>query len=223
MKSWFGLERLPPLVAILRGLRPDEAEAVGGALVEAGIRLIEVPLNSPEPLDSIGRLARSFGEDSVIGAGTVLTPAAVEAVADAGGRMIVSPNVDATVIQTALGRGLEIIPGFATPTEAFAAAAAGATRLKLFPGSAFGPGYVRAVRDVLPGAVEIWAVGGAGADNLSDWMAAGCSGIGVGGALFRPGDAPQTVNARARALVAAWSQIQGEAQARRLVAARGLP
>lgn len=193
-----------PIVAILRGLHPDEAVAVGGALVAAGVRLIEVPLNSPDPLDSIHTLANAFGREALIGAGTVLSPEAVDGVADAGGRLIVTPNSDPRVIVRARARGLEAMPGFATPSEAFVAIGEGARRLKLFPASAFGPSYLAAIRDVLPGDVGIWAVGGARADNLGAWIAAGAAGIGVGGGLYRPGDTAETVEERARALVAAW-------------------
>lgn len=206
MKAWFDLQDAPPIVAILRGLRPDEAETVGGALIEAGIRLMEVPLNSPEPLDSIARLARAFGTDCVIGGGTVLSSQAVEDVANAGGRLIVSPNVDPSVIRTALDHAMEVFPGFSTPTEAFAAVSAGARRLKLFPGGAWGPDYVRSIRDVLPRDVEVWAVGGADVGNLKAWMASGCAGIGIGGALYRPGDTPGLIGLRARGLVDAWRQ-----------------
>ena len=193
----------PPIVAILRGLHPDEAIAVGEALVTAGVRLIEVPLNSPDPFDSIRILAAAFGGVALIGAGTVLTPEAVDAVADEGGRLIVAPNSDPRVIARALARGLEPMPGFATPSEAFVAIQAGARRLKLFPANAFGPAYLKAIGEVLPGGVGIWAVGGARPDNIGEWIAAGAAGIGIGGGLYRPGDTAETVGERAAALVAA--------------------
>jgi len=193
----------PPVAAILRGLRPDEAEAHGRALIEAGLRIIEVPMNSPHPLESVRLLARVFDGEAVIGAGTVLTAAVVDQVADAGGRIVVSPNTDASVIGRAVQRGLEPLPGFQTPSEAFRAIGAGARRLKLFPAGPLGPKHLKAVKDVLPREVEIWAVGGAGADDAGDWLAAGAAGLGVGGSLYKPGDQPEIVGERARALVAA--------------------
>ena len=194
----------PPVMAILRGLRPEDALAIGGALVEAGLRLIEVPLNSPAPFDSIARLQDAFGDVACIGAGTVVDAGAVERLAGTGARLLVSPHTDAALVARAVALGLEPMPGIATPTEAFLAIGAGARRLKVFPAVAFGPGYVRALRDVLPRDVALWAMGGAGAANLHDWLAAGCEGIGVGSSLFRPGDEAAAVGARARALVAAW-------------------
>jgi 2-dehydro-3-deoxyphosphogalactonate aldolase len=194
----------PPIVAILRGIRVEEAVAVGRALVAAGIRIIEVPFNSPEPELSIAGLAEALGMDAVIGGGTVLTPEAADRLADAGGRIMVSPNTDAAVIARGLARGMEPMPGFVTPTEAFAAVAAGARRLKLFPASAYGPGYLKALREVLPSDAKLWAVGGTGAANIGEWLAAGAEGIGVGGALYRAGDSADAVAEKASALVAAW-------------------
>jgi 2-dehydro-3-deoxyphosphogalactonate aldolase len=163
-----------------------------------------VPLNSPEPFDSIARLQAAFGDVACIGAGTVVDAASVERLAGTGARLMVSPNTDAALIARAIGLGLEPMPGFHTPTEAFLAIGAGARRLKVFPSVAFGAGYVRAIREVLPRGVALWAVGGAGAANLHEWLDAGCEGIGVGSSLFRPGDEAAAVGARARALVAAW-------------------
>lgn len=197
----------PPVVAILRGLTPDSAVAIGAALIEAGIRLIEVPLNSPDPLDSIERLVGAYRDQATIGAGTVLDPADVDRIADIGGEMIVSPNTNMAVIERTVARGLESLPGFMSPTEAHAAVAAGATRLKLFPATALGTAHLKAVREILPKHVDTWAVGGTGAANLAEWIAAGAGGIGVGGALFRPGDTAEQVGARARELVAAWRNI----------------
>lgn len=194
----------PPIVAILRGLRPDAAEPVAAALVEAGIRMIEVPLNSPDPIDSIGIIARALGDRALIGAGTVLTTDQVDAVAGVGGRLIVSPNMNPSVIAHSVATGLLPMPGIFTPTEAFAAIAAGASRLKLFPASSFGPAFLKAVREVVPSTVRLWAVGGTGAGNIGEWTAAGAEGIGVGGALYRAGDDPAQVGERAAALVAAW-------------------
>ena len=195
---------LPPIVAILRGVKPDEVVDIAAALVGAGVGAIEVPLNSPDPLESIRRLCEAFGDQALCGAGTVLTTDAVEAVAKAGGKLIVTPNTDPTVIAHAVTRGLTVMPGFATPTEAFAAIKAGARALKLFPAGTFGPGHVKAVKDVLPRDVAVYAVGGVGAGNLEAWRAAGVGGIGVGGELYRPGDRPADVAERAARLVAAW-------------------
>ena len=194
----------PPVVAILRGLTPAEAPAVGAALVAAGIRCIEVPLNSPEPFESIARLQAAHGDAACIGGGTVLDVAAVERLASTGARIMVSPNIDPQVIAHAVALGLEPMPGFLTPSEAFVALRAGARRLKIFPSAAFGTAYVRAIREVLPPGADLWAVGGAGAANLHEWLDAGCEGIGVGGALYRAGDPAEVVGARAQALVEAW-------------------
>ena len=152
----------PPIVAILRGVTPGEILAVAGALVAAGIRAIEVPLNSPDALTSIGLLCAAHGDKVLCGAGTVLSPRAVEDVAAAGGRLIVTPNTDPEVIAHAVALGLTVMPGFATPSEAFTAVKAGARQLKLFPAGTFGPGHIRAVRDVLPREVAVYAVGGVG-------------------------------------------------------------
>ncbi|RVT44003.1 2-dehydro-3-deoxy-6-phosphogalactonate aldolase [Sphingobium algorifonticola] len=199
----------PPVMAILRGVRPDEAVAIGTALVAAGIRLIEVPFNSPEPERSIRALAQALGDVAAIGGGTVLSAEMVDTLVAAGGRFMVSPNSDPAVIACACARGLEAMPGCLTPTEAFAALGAGARRLKLFPGSAFGPAYIGTLRDVLPAGTGLWAVGGVGAANLAEWRARGIDGIGVGGALYRPGDDAATVGARAAALVTAWRAADG--------------
>lgn len=193
----------PPVVAILRGIRPDEAVAVGEALVGAGIRLIEVPLNSPEPLSSITELQRAFGHEALIGAGTVLTAEAVDAVCDTGARLIVTPNTDPAVIARAVARNAEVMPGFVTPSEAFAAVAAGARRLKLFPAGSLGMRHLKAIREVLPAAVGVWAVGGVSANNAAAWRAAGAQGIAAGGNLYRPGKSVAEVGETARQLVAA--------------------
>lgn len=197
--------RPPPIVAILRGVKPDEVVAVAGALVAAGVRAIEVPLNSPDPLESIRRLCEAYGDVALCGAGTVLTPQAVDEVAAVGGKLIVTPNTDPEVIARAVALGLTVMPGFATPSEAFAAVKAGARALKLFPAGAFGPGHIKAVRDVLPKDVLVYAVGGVGAANIEPWRAAGVAGIGVGGELYRPGYSAQEVSEKAAALVAAWN------------------
>lgn len=192
-----------PLIAILRGLTPPEAKATAAALIDAGITQIEVPLNSPDPLDSIAAMAAAFGQTALIGAGTVLTPGEVNAVAAAGGRLIVSPNCNADVIARTRALGLQSWPGVFTPTEAFAALSAGATGLKLFPGDMAGPAGLKALRAVLPPETQVYAVGGAGADNLAAWIAAGANGFGIGSALYKPGQSPDTTAARAQTLVAA--------------------
>jgi 2-dehydro-3-deoxyphosphogalactonate aldolase len=194
----------PPIAAILRGIRPEEALDVAAALVEAGIRILEVPFNSPDPLDSIGAMQRAFGDVAMIGGGTVLSIEAVDALHGVGGRIMVTPNTDPAVIARGAELGLELLPGFMTPSEAFAAIKAGARRIKLFPAARLGPAYVKAVKDVLPKHVGVWAVGGTGADTIGQWLAGGCEGIGVGGALYRPGDDAATVGQRGRELVAAW-------------------
>jgi len=197
--------RPPPIVAILRGVKPDEIVAIAGALVEAGIRAIEVPLNSPDPLVSIRRLCQAYGDVTLCGAGTVLTPQAVDDVAAVGGKLIVTPNTDPEVIARAVALGLTVMPGFATPSEAFAAVKAGARALKLYPASSFGPSHIKAVKDVLPKDILVYAVGGVGAANLEPWLTAGVAGIGVGGELYRPGYSAQEVGQKAAALVAAWN------------------
>lgn len=198
--------KVPGIVAILRGVRPEQVLEMGAALLDAGIRIIEVPLNSPQPVLSIERLASSFGAQALIGAGTVLSAAQASDVAAAGGRLIVSPNMERAVIQRTLQLQLDSLPGVMTATEALAAVAAGAKHLKLFPGSSCGPAHLRALHDVLPADIRIWAVGGAGSSNLHEWLSAGAAGIGVGSALFTPGTRCETVAARARDLVSAWHQ-----------------
>ena len=194
----------PPVVAILRGLQPHEAVAVGAALVESGIRIIEVPLNSPDPLASIAALQSAFGDTALIGAGTVLSVEAAEGLHGVGGRIMVTPNTDPSVIAKGVQLGLEVMPGFMTPSEAFAAINAGARRIKLFPAARLGTPYVKAVKDVLPRNVGVWAVGGTDAATIGEWLNAGCEGIGVGGALYRPGDSADQVGEKARQLVTAW-------------------
>lgn len=176
-----------PLVAILRGLTPTEAPAIGDALVDAGFTLIEVPLNSPDPLASIGLLADRFAGRALVGAGTVLTVDQVDAVASAGGTLIVSPNTDTRVIAAAAARGLISLPGYYTATEAFAALAAGASALKLFPADAAAPAMLKAHRAVLPAGTRVLAVGGITPATMSPWRAAGADGFGLGSHLYRPG------------------------------------
>lgn len=194
----------PPVVAILRGIRPDQAVPVTRSLVDAGIRIVEVPFNSPEPLESIRRILAEFGDDALVGGGTVLTPQAADDLAAAGGQVMVTPNTDPAVIARAVERGMVPMPGFVTPSEAFRAHAAGARRIKLFPAVALGPAYLKAILEVLPKDTRVWAVGGTGAANLHEWLDAGAEGIGVGGALYKAGDGAEIVGKRAWALAEAW-------------------
>ena len=193
-----------PLIAILRGITPPEAVPVAHTLMEAGITQIEVPLNSPDPLDSISLLVRDCGDEALIGAGTVLTTAEVGEVADAGGGLIVSPNCDVEVISATKARGMQSWPGIFTPSEAFAALKAGADGLKLFPGSMAGPGGLSAMRAILPKGTKVFAVGGAGPENFTQWIAASADGFGLGSALYKPGMTAREVGDKARAIVAAY-------------------
>jgi len=192
-----------PIVAIIRGVTPGESEAHADALFRAGVRVVEVPLNSPEPLDSIRHIARAFEGRMVVGAGTVLSPDKVDAVEQAGGRIIVSPNTDPAVIARAVELGLPPFPGFGTVSEAFTAYAAGARHLKLFPASTYGPGHVKALMAVLPKDAFVYAVGGAGPDNMAEWRAVGVSGFGLGSELYKPGQSPEDTFEKARRAVAA--------------------
>jgi 2-dehydro-3-deoxyphosphogalactonate aldolase len=195
-----------PLIAILRGVTPDEVVAVGEALAGERIAIVEVPLNSPQPVDSIGRLARAFGDRLLIGAGTVMTTAQVSEIAAAGGKLIVTPHADATIVRAAKQRGLLTVPGCFTPTEAFAMLAAGADALKLFPAEAASPAVLRALRAVLPSGTALLPVGGIDAANIAGWREAGASGFGIGSAIYRAGDSPAVVAAKARGLVSAVSR-----------------
>jgi 2-dehydro-3-deoxyphosphogalactonate aldolase len=191
-----------PLVAILRGVRPAEVVEIAEALHAVGVRLVEVPLNSPEPFDSIAALKAMEGR-MVCGAGTVLRAGGVDAVVQAGGRLVVSPNTETSVIRRAIERGATPMPGFATATEAFCALEAGATHLKLFPAATYGPGHVKALKAVLPAEAVILPVGGVGPKAMADWWAAGARGFGLGGDLYTPGMTANDVQARASAAVAA--------------------
>lgn len=195
-----------PLVAIVRGITPTKAEAVGAALIEAGIRVIEVPLNSPDPLASIALLAARFGQEATIGAGTVLDPHDVARVIDAGGSIIVSPNVDLQVIAATATAGLVSAPGYFTPSEAFAALKAGAHVLKLFPAEGASPAVLKAQRAVLPRHVPVLMVGGITPDNMAAYLEAGANGFGLGSGLYSPGRSAIEVGERARAYVAALSR-----------------
>ncbi|MEZ5723998.1 MAG: 2-dehydro-3-deoxy-6-phosphogalactonate aldolase [Paracoccaceae bacterium] len=198
-----------PIVAILRGITPPEAVATAQSLIANGITLIEVPLNSPDAFDSIARMIDAFGAQAEIGAGTVLRPAEVTQLAAIGGRLVVSPNCNPDVIRATRQAGLASYPGVMTPSEAFAALDAGATALKLFPGELIGPTGLKAMRAVLPAGTDCYAVGGVNADTIRDWIAAGAAGIGVGTGIFRPGDSPETVGARAADLVRLWDAAKG--------------
>lgn len=200
------LDRLP-LVAILRGVTPEEAPAIGRALVEAGFAIIEVPLNSPEPIESIRRLAAACGSDALIGAGTVMAPADVEAVAEAGGRIIVMPHADPAVIAAAKRRSLVCTPGIATPTEGFAALAAGADALKLFPAEAMPPPVLKALISVFPRGTRFLPVGGISPDSMRAYAEAGAAGFGLGSALYRPGMSAADVGARAATFATAWRRL----------------
>jgi 2-dehydro-3-deoxyphosphogalactonate aldolase len=191
-----------PLIAILRGVTPAEVVAVGEVLFAAGFRVIEVPLNSPEPLASVARLAKAFAGRAVIGAGTVLRAAEVTAIRNAGGTMIVSPNTNVDVISATKQDGLVSLPGIATPSEAFAALEAGATALKLFPAEGASPAVLKAIRAVLPAEVRVLPVGGITPGNMAPWLAAGAAGFGIGSALYSPGVALDEITRRARAFVA---------------------
>jgi len=191
------------LVAILRGITPDEAEPIGEALIEAGWRIIEVPLNSPDPLKSIEKLQKRFGDRALIGAGTVLTTAQVADVASTGATVIISPNANLSVIEASVSRGMISLPGVATPSEAFAAIGAGATGIKAFPAEAIPPMVIKAWRAVLPKDMPVLAVGGITPDNMKSFIDAGTNGFGIGGSLYKPGDDVASVAAKAKLFIEA--------------------
>jgi 2-dehydro-3-deoxyphosphogalactonate aldolase len=194
------------VIAILRGVRPEEVIEVARVLLEAGVTTIEVPLNSPDPLRSIAALSAAHGQQALIGAGTVLTPGEVDAVADAGARLVLAPNFDPDVVRRGKDRGLWAMPGVATPSEGFQALACGADGLKLFPGEMLGPPVHKAWRAVFPKPVPMYAVGGVGPDNLRAFRVAGATGAGIGSSLYAPGVALDELGRRARALCEAWGE-----------------
>jgi 2-dehydro-3-deoxyphosphogalactonate aldolase len=191
-----------PLIAIIRGVTPDEAEAIGDAIYQGGIRIIEVPLNSPEPLRSIETLAKRLGDHALVGAGTVLSATQVQQVKDAGGRIIVSPDTNIEVISAAAQAGLVSSPGYFTPSEAFTALRAGAHALKLFPAEGATPAVLKGQLAVIPKDVPVMAVGGITPDNMQPWLEAGAAGFGLGSGLYKPGQSPADTLAKARAYVA---------------------
>lgn len=206
--AWPKLKR--GLVAILRGITPPEAEAVSDVLVEEGFEAIEVPLNSPDPLISIAGMVRRHGARTLIGGGTMLTIGDVDRVAEAGGRLFVSPNMRPAVISHAVARGMVTMPGVLSPTEAFDALEAGAAGLKFFPASLLGPSGISALMAVLPPGTVVGAVGGVGAENMADYIRAGVTTFGMGTSVYRPGDSAETVRSKARALIGAYDQaLQG--------------
>jgi 2-dehydro-3-deoxyphosphogalactonate aldolase len=194
LQDWL---RRCPLIAILRGITPEEAVPVGEALVATGIAILEVPLNSPQPIESIRRLALHFGERALIGAGTVMTTAQVAEVKLAGGRLLVTPHADAALVRAAKAAGMLAVPGFFTPAEAFALLFAGADGLKLFPAEAASPAVLKALLAVFPPGTPVLPVGGMGPETIPAWQAAGAAGFGIGSALYKPGDTAEAVAAKA--------------------------
>jgi len=196
-----------PIIAILRGVQPAEAVAISGVILAAGIDKIEVPLNSPSPLESISAIAEAYGDRALIGAGTVLTAVQVQQVKAVGGQLVVSPNCDPAVIAATIAAGMQSWPGIFTTSEAFTALQAGATGLKLFPSDVAGPKGLKAMRAILPIGTQVYAVGGAGPENFAEWVAASADGFGLGSAIYKPGDTPETVATKAQAIVAAFDAI----------------
>ncbi len=196
-----------PLIAILRGIQPSEAVSIADVIVKAGIDKIEVPLNSPNPFDSIRAIAIKYGNQALIGAGTVLTVAQVKQVRAAGGQLVVSPNCDPNVIRATIAEGMQSWPGVFTPSEALTALKAGATGLKLFPGNMAGPNGLKAMRAILPIGTKVYAVGGTTPENFSKWVEASANGFGLGTAIYKPGDTVETVTQKAGAIVKAYDSI----------------
>lgn len=195
-----------PVVAILRGLTAERAVEVGQSIYNAGVRIIEVPLNSPNPFDSIRKLSELFGASCVCGAGTVVNAGDVKRTYDAGGRLIVAPNFDSKVVATALSLGMLMMPGIATATEAFAAIHAGATHLKLFPAATYGSRHLKALKDVLPTRANVYPVGGIGAADIDEWLKAGATGFGFGSELFRPSYSTAEIATRAQGVMTAFAK-----------------
>lgn len=206
--AWPAMKR--PLVAILRGIRPDESEAIISALIEEGFTAIEVPLNSPDPFNSIEKAARLAPPGCLIGAGTVLTVDDVDRLADAGGKLMVSPNVVPEVISRAGEKGMVTMPGVFTPTEALQAVSAGASGLKFFPASVLGASGIKAIMAVLPSDVAIGAVGGVSEANFAEYAAAGISAFGMGSSLYKPGSSAEEVRLKARAVISAYDAVFGD-------------
>jgi 2-dehydro-3-deoxyphosphogalactonate aldolase len=200
--------RACPVIAILRGVKPDEVVDIGAALIESGIRIIEVPLNSPEPLASIKALAMRYGDQALIGAGTVVDCTMVKRICQAGGQLTVSPHACGDVVQKAKVLDMIAIPGFFTPTEAFAMIQAGADGLKLFPAEAASPAVLKSLRAVLPSSMPVLPVGSINADNMEPWLKAGAAGFGLGGSIYKPGFSPEKVAKRARAVMRALQPAQ---------------
>jgi len=198
MKAW--MSRCP-IIAILRGIKPGEAESIGSALEEAGVTIVEVPLNSPDPFDSIATLAHVFGDRMLIGAGTLTDPAQVAQVASAGGRLIVTPHAELSIVRAAKEAGLFAVPGFFNPTEAFALLKAGADAIKLFPAEALGPPMLKALKAVLPKYALVVPVGGIDRESIARWTAAGADGFGAASSIYKPGDDANTVKVKAKLLL----------------------
>ena len=199
-----------PLIAILRGVTPDEVVPISAVLIEAGFAMIEVPLNSPEPIESIARLQAEFGDRVLVGAGTVTLPSRVAGIAATGAKLLVMPHADVAVIRAAKDAGMICVPGIMTPTEGFAALAAGADALKLFPAELAGPPTLRAMRSVFPPGTLFLPVGGITPDTMGGFLKAGAAGFGLGSALYRPGDSVATVAAKAAAFATAWRRLHVE-------------
>jgi len=196
------------IIAILRGITPDEALEVAAVLIDAGVTKIEVPLNSPDPISSIARMQKQFGEEALIGAGTVISVSQVAQVAATGARLIVSPNNDPSVIRATKAANMQSFPGIMTPTEVFSALASGADGLKLFPGEVIGPAGLKAMRAVIPQEVPLFAVGGVSAQNMGDWIRSGAAGFGIGSSIYKPGDSTTVIARKAREIVDAWDAVQ---------------
>ncbi len=211
LAKWQDALKTLPLVAILRGIRPSEALEVGERLMAAGFKIVEVPLNSPDPFDSIKLLASALGDRAIVGAGTVLTVADVETLKAVGGEICISPNSNPAVIARAKALGMISFPAFFTPTEAFSAIEAGADALKLFPAELAGTTGLKAMKAVLPKTMPVFPVGGVNPDNMQDFIEAGAAGFGIGSAVFKPGDTPDIVYKKAKAFVDGWNALHGNA------------